>query len=65
VCVCVCHRNAGQIHNIKATYKYLKNVTNVIDMGPSVMHHSYIYEKVKSRLNSGNACSHTFTVYRK
>jgi hypothetical protein len=51
-----CHHSTGQNHYIKVANKFFKNVAKFIYLGIMVMNQNYIYEDIKSRLNSGNVC---------
>jgi hypothetical protein len=53
-----CHQNAGQNHNLMTTNISLENVAEVKYLGMTITNQSYIHKKIKSRLNSGNACHH-------
>jgi hypothetical protein len=49
------HQNAGQSHDIKI----FENVAHFKYLGTTVINKNVIQEKIKRRLNSGNACYHS------
>jgi hypothetical protein len=53
------HRNAGQNHDIKIGNICFENVTHLRYLGPTITNQNLIQEKIKRRLNSGNACYHS------
>jgi hypothetical protein len=48
-------QNAGQKHNIKIDHKYFE-MEDLKYLGTTVTNRNYIYEDIKSMLNSGNVC---------
>jgi hypothetical protein len=50
------HKTAGQ--NNRNLLKSFKNVAKFKYLGMTVTNQNYIYEEIKRRLNSGNACYH-------
>jgi len=48
----------SQNHNMKVASKSCVNVENFKYLGPSLINQNCMHEKIKSRLNSGNTCSH-------
>jgi hypothetical protein len=52
------HQKAGQIHNIKVGNRSFENVANFKYLRTTVANQSLIHERIKSRLNSGNASYH-------
>jgi hypothetical protein len=55
-----CRQNAGQNHDIRITNRSLKNVAQFEYFGMTVTNQNLIQEEIKRRLNSGNACYHSF-----
>jgi hypothetical protein len=53
------HQNAGQYHNIKVANRSFENVVKFRYLGPAVLNTNFINEKIKNRLDSGNACCHS------
>jgi len=53
------HQNAGQDHNIKTDAKLIENVAKFKYLGTTATHKNYVYEEVKSKLNSKNVCYHS------
>jgi hypothetical protein len=53
------HHNARQNHNIKTHNQFFKYVTNFKYLGMTVTNQNCIREKIKNRLNLGNACFHS------
>jgi hypothetical protein len=49
------HQNAGQNHNMKIAYRSFENVDQFNYLGTAVTNQNLIQEKIKKRLNSGNA----------
>jgi hypothetical protein len=54
------HQNAGQNHNIKIASRTFKNVSKFIYFRMTVTNQNLIQEEIKRRLNSVNACYHSF-----
>jgi len=52
-------QNAVQNHNIKIVNRSFERVEQVKYLGATVTHQNSIWEEIKSRLKSGNACSHS------
>jgi hypothetical protein len=52
-------QNAGQNHNIKVENKYFERVEQFKQLGITPTNRNSIQEEIKSRLKSGNACSHS------
>jgi hypothetical protein len=52
-------QNAGQSHNIKLGNKYFERVEQFKYLGTTLKYQNSIYEEIKSRLDSGNACYHS------
>jgi hypothetical protein len=55
------HQNAGQNHEIKIANRCFENVAHFRYFGTTVTDQNLIQEEeIKRRLNSGNACYHSF-----
>jgi hypothetical protein len=54
-----CYRNADQNRDIKLAYRSFENVSQFKDFGTAVTNQILIQEKIKRKLNSGNACYHS------
>jgi hypothetical protein len=52
------HQNAGQNRDIKKQRSF-ENVSQLKYLGSTVINKNLIQEKIKRRLNSGNACYHS------
>jgi hypothetical protein len=52
-------QNAGQNHRIKIANRCSENVVQFKYLGTTVTDKNLIQEKIKRRLNSGNACYHS------
>jgi hypothetical protein len=52
-------QNAGQNHNIKIGNKSFGRMEQFKYFGTTLTNQNSIHEEIKSRLNSGNACSHS------
>jgi hydroxymethylpyrimidine pyrophosphatase-like HAD family hydrolase len=50
------HSNSGQNQNIRITNELFENVTKFKYLGMTMANQNDIHDKIKSRLNSGNAC---------
>jgi hypothetical protein len=50
------HQNAGQIHDIKTANGAFEDMVQFKYLETIVTYQNLIYEKIKRRLNSGNAC---------
>jgi hypothetical protein len=53
------HQNAGKNHNIKIANRSFENTVQLKYFGLTVTNQNFIHEKVRSRLNLGNACYHS------
>jgi hypothetical protein len=53
------HHNAEENHNIKKGDRSLENVAQFKYLKTTVTNQNLIQEKIKRRLNSGNACYHS------
>jgi hypothetical protein len=51
-------QNAGQVHNIKIDNSFTEMVEELKYLGTTLTYQNYTREEMKSRLKSGNACSH-------
>jgi hypothetical protein len=54
-----CHQNAGQNEDMNIVKRLFENVSQFIYLGMTVTNQNLIQEEIK-RLNSGNACYHSF-----
>jgi hypothetical protein len=54
-----CHQNVGQNRDIKIANRLFENVSQFEYLGTTVTNQNLIQEKIKRRLNSGNACYHS------
>jgi hypothetical protein len=52
-------QNVGQNHNIKTDNKSFERVEQFKYLGTTLMNRNSIHEELKSKLKSGNACSHS------
>jgi hypothetical protein len=53
------HLNAGKNRNTKIANRFFENVVKFKYLGITVTHQNLIKDKIKSRLNLGNACYHS------
>jgi len=53
------HHNAGHNRYLFTAYKSFENVARFKYFGTKVTNENLIHEEIRSRLNSGNACSHS------
>jgi ribosomal protein S2 len=53
------HQNAGQNNYIKIADRCFENVAQFRYLGTTITNQNSIQEKIKRRLNSGNACYHS------
>jgi hypothetical protein len=53
------HQNVGRNQDIKIANRSFKNVSQFTYLGTTVTNKNMIQEKIKRRLNSGNACYHS------
>jgi hypothetical protein len=56
--VSLCNK-AGQKHSTKIVCKSVEDVAEVKYLGRTLTDQNFIYEEIKSRLNSGNSCYHS------
>jgi hypothetical protein len=54
-----CHQNVGQNRDIKIANRSFENVSQFRYLGTTVTNQNLIQEKIKRRLNSGNALYHS------
>jgi hypothetical protein len=54
------HQNARQNHDIKIGNRCFENVSQFRYLGTTITNQNLIQEEIKLRLNSGNACYHSF-----
>jgi hypothetical protein len=54
-----CHENVGQNRDVKIAKRSFENVSQFKYLGTTVANQNLIYEEIKRRLNSGNACYHS------
>jgi hypothetical protein len=52
------HPNSEQNQNIRITNESFENVSKFKYLGTTLTNQNDIYNEIKSRLNSGNACSY-------
>jgi hypothetical protein len=52
------HQTAGQSNYIRVANKSFEKVAKFKYLGATLMDQNCIYEEIRSRLNSGNACYH-------
>jgi hypothetical protein len=55
-----CHQNAGRNNNVRTANRSFENVAQFKYLGTTVTNENLIQEEIKRRLNSGNACYHSF-----
>jgi ribosomal protein S2 len=53
-------QTAGQSYGIKIANICFENVTKLRYLGTTITNQNLIQEEIKRRLNSGNACYHSF-----
>jgi hypothetical protein len=53
-------QNAGQIREIRIGNRSFENVLQFKYLGTTLTNQNLIQEEIKRRLNSGNACYHSF-----
>jgi hypothetical protein len=53
------HPNSGQNQNIRIANESFEKVAEFKCLGTTLRHQNDIHDEIKSRLNSGNACSHS------
>jgi hypothetical protein len=58
--VMACHQNSGQNRNIQIANKPSENVAKFKYFGTTETDQNFTHEEIKSSLNSGNACYHSF-----
>jgi hypothetical protein len=51
--------NSGQNQNIRITNESFENMAKFKYLGTTLTNQNDIYDEIKSRLNSGNACYHS------
>jgi hypothetical protein len=51
-----CHPNTGQNQNIRIANESFENVEKFKYLGTTLKYQNDVYDEIKSRLNSGNAC---------
>jgi ribosomal protein S2 len=55
------HQNAGQSYNIEIANRCFDNVVKFRYVRTTITNQNPIQEEIKRRLNSGNACYHSFS----
>jgi hypothetical protein len=53
-------KKAGQKHSIKTANRSFEGMEKFKYLGTALTDQNCIHEEIKSRLNSGNACYHSF-----
>jgi hypothetical protein len=53
------HRNAEQNRHIKIANRSFQNMSQFKCLGTTVRNQNFVLEKIKRRLNFGNACCHS------
>jgi hypothetical protein len=54
------HQNSGQNQNIRTANESFENVAKFTYLGTALSNQNDVHDEIKSRLNSGNACSHSY-----
>jgi hypothetical protein len=54
------HLNSGQNQNVRIVNELFENLAKFTYLGMTLTNQNGIHDEIKSRLNSGNACYHSF-----